>query len=224
LTLKGQKRRQQSFFLQELSEDRNCESINAVSLSGSNRSTATTNRTSRFIYVGRKETSGRLPSSEARWYIGSAINAARALQRGSGQETAHPRRRRVGEIYRRVLFFFISSSPFSFSLPRASAARFAESKAPAEMRRAATREWNIIARDSSAVVVVAQLLHEVLSKKKITEIFSFSLSLFPLLSGSFWKQRTTLGKKLFRNIYLKIDDSIFHICIAIIKIVLLKLL
>lgn len=119
-------RRQQNFFFQERSEDRNRESINAVSLSGSNRSTATTNRGRRFIYVGRKETSGWLPSSEARWYIGSAINAARALQRGSGQETAHPQRRRVGEIYRRVLFFLFPPPLFSVSLPCASASRKAK--------------------------------------------------------------------------------------------------
>lgn len=124
---------------------------------------------------------------------------------GNGASTAASRRRDLSASL--VFFFFISSSPFSFSLPRASATRFAESKAPAEMRRVATREWNIIARDSSAVVVVAQLLHEVLSRK-ITEILSFRFYL-----AHFRNNILRLGKKKIprNDIYLKIDDSTPHI-------------
>jgi len=129
----------------------------AASLSGSNRSATDNGDKERAgsrgidLFMSDEETDPLLlrrypPWSEAavaRGVYWQRDKYRAAFSGGSGQETAHPRRRRVGEIYRRVLFF-ISFSLF-FSLPRASARHSLRGKPPAEMRRAATREWNIIA-------------------------------------------------------------------------------
>lgn len=126
------------------------------------------NERSRFIHVDRRNAAGcrrrgSIPSSEAAnpmLYWQRDKCHARGGSRGTGNG-AHPRRGGVASarfIGAGLLFcpFFYSSS-----LPRARARasrRSLRGKPPAEMRRAATREWNIIARskDSSHRRRVAQ--------------------------------------------------------------------
>lgn len=123
--------RQRNSICHRRSEDRNRESIDAVSLSGSNRS-AYDKRVGRFIYVGRKKlcdwSSDFVGNSRETVYWQRDKCRALLAKIGTGND-ASTRWRRVGEIYRRDLFFYFLLPSLFFSLPRALwlAARFAES-------------------------------------------------------------------------------------------------
>jgi len=104
----------------------------------------------RFIYVERRNRPPppgalrrRKRRSVAGSYIGSAINTARR----SPEDRDRKRRIHGGVASARFIGGSCFLFPFSlfFSLPRASARHSLRGKPPAEMRRAATREWNIIA-------------------------------------------------------------------------------
>lgn len=109
-------------------------------------------RAGRFIYVGNCAT-GNPRRKQPLARDGSAINAARS-SRGTGNG-ASIRRRRVGEIYRRDLFFISSSLPFSSLIRALSGSPLASRKASGgnATRRHTRVEYNSTrARDSSPLV------------------------------------------------------------------------
>lgn len=92
----------------------------------------------------------RQPRVFARRRIGSAINAPRSREDRDRKRRIHTAASRRRDLSAARLVFFLfppPSTPFLLSSARSPACRSLRGKPPAEMRRAATREWNIIAQE-----------------------------------------------------------------------------